>query len=65
MPNTPEDELKYQEFWSRMGNNSTIVQRMPGWMKGSPVNKRTDNSTEVTDERMSAKAAPTTNRCSG
>jgi hypothetical protein len=63
MPNTPEnDELKYQAFWSRMGNNSTIVQRMPGWMKGSPVNRRTDNSTEMADEKTSVKAAPSTNR---
>jgi len=62
MPNEPENELKYHEFWSRMGNNSAIVQRMPGWMKGSPVNKRTGNSTEVTDERTSVKAAPSTNR---
>ncbi len=63
MPKLPEDdELKYQAFWSRMGNNSTIVRRMPVWMKGSPVNKRTDNSTSGTDDRTSVKAAPSTNR---
>ncbi len=62
MPNTPENELKYQKFWSLMEKNSRVVQRMPGWMKGSPVNKRADNSTEMTDERMSVKAAPSTNR---
>jgi len=62
MPNTPEDESKYQKFWSLMEENSRVVQRMPSWMKGSPVNKRTDSSTEATDERMSVKAAPSTNR---
>ena len=62
MPDTPEDELKYQKFWSLMEENSRVVQRMPSWMKGSPVNRRTDNSTEVTDEKMSVKAVPSTNR---
>jgi hypothetical protein len=62
MPNIPEDESKYQKFWSLMEENSRVVQQMPSWMKGSPVNRRTDGSTQATDEKMSAKAAPSTNR---
>jgi len=62
MPNTPESELENQEFWSRMEKNSLFVQRMPDWMKGSPINKRTQTIEKVADERMCAKAAPSTDR---
>ena len=62
MANTPDSELKYQEFWSRMEKNSRLVQRMPVWMKGSPVNRRINISTKGIDARVNVKAAPSANR---
>jgi len=62
MSDTPEIELKNQEFWSRMAKNSLVVQRMPAWMKGSPVNKRTQLAAKITEKRTSVKAAPSINR---
>ncbi len=62
MPKSADNELTHQEFWSRMEKNSLVVERMPGWVKGSPVNKRTQTATEATDEKMSTKPAPSVNR---
>lgn len=62
MSSTPESELKNQEFWSRMAKNSLVVQRMPAWMKGSPVNKRTQIAAKITGNRINAKTAPAPNR---
>jgi len=62
MAKKQESSLMFPEFWSRMEKNSLFVQRMPGWMKGSPINKRTLIVNKVTNQRMSVKPAPLSNR---
>lgn len=62
MSNTMENDLKNREFWSRMATNSLVVQRMPAWMKGSPVNKRTQLAAGITEKKVNLKAAPSVNR---
>jgi hypothetical protein len=62
MPDSPENELKHQEFWSRMAKNSLVVQRMPAWMKGSPINKRSQITLKVSDKRINVKTTPIANR---
>jgi hypothetical protein len=62
MSNTIENELKDREFWDRMAKNSLVVKRMPAWMKGSPVNKRTQIAAKITENRVNLKAGPSVNR---
>jgi hypothetical protein len=62
MSNASDNELKNREFWSRMAKNSLVVQRMPAWMKGSPVNKRTQLPAKLTESRMVRKSASAPNR---
>jgi hypothetical protein len=62
MANMLENQLKDQEFWNRMAKNSLVVQRMPAWMKGSPINKRTQIAAQITEKRTNIKAAPSANR---
>jgi hypothetical protein len=58
MPNTPVSDLKNQAFWKRMAENSAVVQRMPAWMKGSPINKRTQVAAKITENKaIGAKAS--------
>ena len=52
------NELTHKEFLDSMKKNSRVVQRMPGWMKGSPVNKRMyEVTSETTSKNKSAKAS--------
>jgi hypothetical protein len=62
MPPTIENELKNRDFWSRMAKNSLAVQRMPAWMKGSPVNKRTQIAAKITEGKVNLKSVPSVNR---
>ena len=40
--------LIHQKFWARMEENSKLVERMPAWVKGSPINLRTESGKKVT-----------------
>jgi hypothetical protein len=62
MSNTLEIQLKDQQFWDRMAKNSVVVKRMPAWMKGSPVNKRTQIAAKITESKNNVKSAPGLNR---
>lgn len=35
-----DNPFKDPGFWERMQENARIVEKMPTWMKGSPVNRR-------------------------
>ena len=45
-----------------MAKNSLVVQRMPAWMKGSPINKRSQMTLKVSDKRINVKTTPIANR---
>jgi hypothetical protein len=62
MSKTQETELKHKQFWNRMERNSTVVARMPTWMKGSPINQRVQTPSKVVDQTKIVKSAPTPNR---
>jgi hypothetical protein len=62
MPKTQETELTHERFWNRMQKNSAVVERMPAWAKGSPVNQRAQPESKAADQTAIVKPAPTTNR---
>ncbi len=57
-----ENGLTDREFWDRMLKNSLVVKRMPAWMKGSPVNKRSPIASKITENRVTLKPGPSVNR---
>ena len=62
MSPTNENGLTDREFWDRMLKNAQVVRRMPAWMKGSPVNKRTQIPAKITLNRVNLKSGPGVNR---
>ena len=46
MPLVSDNPLKDPGFWERMQENARIVEKMPAWMKGSPVNRREPSKPE-------------------
>jgi hypothetical protein len=62
MFNPIEKGLTDREFWDRMLKNSLVVKRMPAWMKGSAVNKRTQIPARITENRVNLKSRPSANR---
>jgi hypothetical protein len=62
MSNPIENGLTDREFWDRMLKNSLVVKRMPAWMKGSPVNKRTPIAAKITENCATPKPVPSVNR---
>jgi len=62
MSNPIENGLTDREFWDRMLKNSLVVKRMPAWMKGSPVNKRSPIAANITENRITLKSTPSANR---
>ena len=46
VPLVSDNPLKDPGFWERMQENARIVEKMPAWMKGSPVNRREPNKPE-------------------
>ena len=62
MSNPIENGLTDREFWDRMLKNSLVVKRMPAWMKGSPVNKRSPIAAKITENRVSLKSGASLNR---
>lgn len=59
MSKTQETELTHKRFWNRMEKNSTVVDRMPAWVKGSPVNQRTQTTSKTVAQTVIVKSAPT------
>ena len=62
MSKTRETELTHERFWNRMEKNSTVVERMPAWVKGSPVNQRAQTASKTADQTAIVKSALTTHR---
>ena len=62
MSPTIDTGLTDREFWDRMLKNAQVVKRMPAWMKGSPVNKRTQIPAKLTESRVNLKSGPGVNR---
>lgn len=59
MQETSTYELTDKEFLDCMKKNSRVVRSMPHWMKGSPVNRRTQEPGVETEDKSTktAKAA--------
>lgn len=58
----PPQKLTHESFWARMEKNSQIVAQMPQWMKGSPVNYRTDTATNTPAKKAVVKPEPGSQR---
>lgn len=58
MSKTRETELTHKQFWSRMEKNSAVVERMPAWVKGSPVNQRHQDAGKTADQPPILKSSP-------
>ena len=39
MSKTQQPELKNRQFWEWMESNAREVEKMPAWMRGTPVNR--------------------------
>lgn len=60
MSKTRETELTHKQFWSHMEKNSTVVERMPAWVKGSPINQRRQEPGKTADQPAVLKSSPAT-----
>ena len=58
MSKTAQPELKNPQFWEWMEANAREVEKMPAWMRGSPVNRLDYRGAEATEPAAEPKAEP-------